>query len=90
MRFDLKTRVIASIAVGLAWARIAHAEPAVATHKTLTLDGARERRQFGQIAFVERVGRRDRQRHAVQDHRIVAPHRLENAARVAARDHEVL
>jgi glc operon protein GlcG len=39
---DLKTRVVASIAVGLAWAHVANAEPAVATKKTLTLDGARE------------------------------------------------
>jgi len=52
MRFDLKRRVIASIAVGLAWARIAHAEPVVATHKTLTLDGAREL-----IAAAQKVAR---------------------------------
>ena len=49
---DLKTRVVASIAVGLAWAHIAHAEPAVATRKTLTLDGAREL-----IAAAQKVAR---------------------------------
>ncbi len=52
MRFDLKRRVIASIAVGLAWARIAHAEPAVTTRKALTLDGAREL-----IAAAQKVAR---------------------------------
>ena len=42
MRFDLKKRVMTSVVLGLAWAHLAHAEPAVATRKTLTLDGARE------------------------------------------------
>ncbi|HVT10613.1 MAG TPA: heme-binding protein [Polyangia bacterium] len=42
MKFDLKKRALASVGIGLAWAHLAHAEPAVATHKALTLDGARE------------------------------------------------
>jgi glc operon protein GlcG len=67
MRFDLKTRVMASIGVGLAWAQIAHAEPAVTTRKALTLDGAREliaaaqkvaraRRTTGAVAVVDDGG----------------------------------
>ena len=54
------------------------------------LDVARERGQLRQVALVERIGRADRQRHAVQHHRVVAADRLQHAARVAARDHEVL
>src|SRR6185369_15282795 len=42
MRFDLKKRIAVSVGVGLAWAHLSHAEPAIATRKTLTLDGARD------------------------------------------------
>ncbi len=42
MTMNLKTSVMTSIALGLVWAHIAHAEPALATRKALTLDGARE------------------------------------------------
>jgi glc operon protein GlcG len=52
MRFDLKARVIASLGLGLAWGQLAHAEPAVATHKALTLDGAR-----GLIEAAQKVAR---------------------------------
>lgn len=45
MKLDLKTRVVTSIALGLAWAQLAQAEPAnkaaAKEHKVLTLDGAR-------------------------------------------------
>jgi glc operon protein GlcG len=67
MRFDLRTRVIASIGLGLAWAQLAQAEPAVTTRKALTLDGAREliaaaqkvaraRRTTGAVAVVDDGG----------------------------------
>ena len=52
MRLDLKKRVIASVVLGVAWAHFAHAEPAVATRKTLTLDGARDL-----IAAAQKVAR---------------------------------
>jgi glc operon protein GlcG len=52
MRFDLKRKVAASIGIGLAWAQLAHAEPAVVTRKALTLDGAREL-----IAAAQKVAR---------------------------------
>ncbi|HEY8925805.1 MAG TPA: heme-binding protein [Polyangia bacterium] len=52
MKLDLKTRVTAAIGLGLAWAHLAHAEPAVATRKALTLDGAR-----GLIAAAQKVAR---------------------------------
>lgn len=42
MRLDRKGRILVSLVLGLGWARLAHAEPAVAAHKGLTLDGARE------------------------------------------------
>jgi glc operon protein GlcG len=42
MKMDLKTRVFASIGLGLAWSKMAHAEPEIAARKGLTLDGARE------------------------------------------------
>jgi glc operon protein GlcG len=67
MRFDLKNRVMTSLVLGLAWAGLAHAEPAVATRKTMTLDGARElivaaqkvaraRRTTGAVAVVDEGG----------------------------------
>jgi glc operon protein GlcG len=67
MRFDLKNRVMTSLVLGLAWAGLAHAEPAVATRKALTLDGARElivaaqkvaraRRTTGAVAVVDEGG----------------------------------
>jgi len=52
MRMDLKTRVLASIGLGLAWSQLAHAEPAIASHKGLTLEGARE-----VIAAAQKVAR---------------------------------
>jgi len=70
MKVDLKTRktrVIAAIGLGLAWAHIAHAEPAITTRKALTLDGARaliaaaqkvahERHTTGAVAVVDEGG----------------------------------
>ena len=67
MKLDLKTRMTAAIGLGLAWAHLAHAEPAIATHKALTLDGARalvtaaqkvarERHTTGAIAVVDEGG----------------------------------
>ena len=50
MRFDQKRRIVVSVVLGLAWARLAGAQPAVATHKGLTLDGAR-----GLIAAAQKV-----------------------------------
>jgi glc operon protein GlcG len=52
MKLDRKRTWIASIAMGLAWSRVGHAEPAVTTRKALTLDGAR-----GLIAAAEKVAR---------------------------------
>jgi len=52
MKLDLKTRVTAALGLGLAWAHLAHAEPAIATRKALTLDGAR-----GLIAAAQKVAR---------------------------------
>jgi glc operon protein GlcG len=52
MKMDRKRMWIASLALGLAWARFAHAEPAVTTRKTLTLDGARDL-----IAAAQKVAR---------------------------------
>ena len=67
MKLDLKTRMTAAIGLGLAWAHLAHAEPAIATHKALTLDGARalvtaaqkvarERHTTGAVAVVDEGG----------------------------------
>jgi hypothetical protein len=50
MRFNQKTRIVVSVALGLAWARLGHAQPAVATHRSLTLEGAR-----GLIAAAQKV-----------------------------------
>jgi glc operon protein GlcG len=58
---------IASLVIGLGWSHLGHADPAVATRKTLTLDGARElisaaqkvaraRRTTGAVAVVDDGG----------------------------------
>ena len=44
--------MLASIGLGLAWSQLAHAEPAIAPRKTLTLDSAREL-----IAAAQKVAR---------------------------------
>ena len=41
-KLDVTKRVAISLGLGLALARVAHADPAVVTHKTPTLDGARD------------------------------------------------
>jgi glc operon protein GlcG len=51
-RLTLNKRIAISIGLGLAFAQVAHAEPAITTHKALTLDGAREL-----IAAAQKVAR---------------------------------
>ena len=42
LKLNLTKRIAISLGLGLALARVAHADPAVTTRKALTLDGARE------------------------------------------------
>jgi glc operon protein GlcG len=48
LKLNLPTRIAISLGFGLALARVASAEPALTTHKALTLDGARELIAAGQ------------------------------------------
>ena len=52
LELNLTKRIAISLGLGLALARIAHADPAVTTHKALTLDGAR-----GLITAAQKVAR---------------------------------
>src|SRR5256885_14618772 len=42
LKLSLTKRIAISLGLGLAIARVAHADPAVTTHKAVTLDGARD------------------------------------------------
>ena len=48
LKLNLTKRIAISLGLGLALARVAHADPAVTTRKALTLDGARELIAAGQ------------------------------------------
>src|SRR5690242_12815727 len=54
------------------------------------LDPGDQPLEVREVLLVERIDRADRQRHAVQRHRIVAPEGVEPIERLAARDHVVL
>ncbi|HVZ72748.1 MAG TPA: heme-binding protein [Polyangia bacterium] len=52
MKLNRRKLWVASIGAGLAWSRVVHGEPAVTTHKALTLDGARDL-----VAAAEKIAR---------------------------------
>ena len=67
-----------------------HARPAEVIRDPSGLEPPGEGLEAIEVGFVERIGRSDRQRHAVQHDRVALPHAGQHVERPPARDHEVL
>jgi hypothetical protein len=67
----------------------ADAPPAEVVRDPRRLDAVGEVRELGEVGVIQRIGRTERQRHAVQHDRRHRPGALEHAERAATPDHEV-